>query len=176
MNLGLSSGVFQRSSKRRRGDVEQFPETAGYSLRQSKLHLRLPIPRAFAVQSRAMAKRKAKKSRTSVKRKSARSKKPAKIPKDAVALVVAMHAKPGQELLLQAELTALVRPTRNEEGCLLYDLHRSADVPGDFLFYEIWASREAHATHKQTPHFLRWNARKDTLLASRESTFWKKLS
>src|SRR3984893_13552117 len=79
----------------------KFPETAGYSLRQSKLHLRLPIPRAFAVQSRAMAKRKAKKSRTSVKRKSARSKKPAKIPKDAVALVVAMHAKPGQELLLQ---------------------------------------------------------------------------
>jgi quinol monooxygenase YgiN len=87
-----------------------------------------------------------------------------------------MHAKPGQELLLQAELTALVRPSRNEEDCLLYDLHRSTDVPGDFLFYEIWASREAHAAHKQTPHFLRWNARKDTLLASRESTFWKKIS
>jgi quinol monooxygenase YgiN len=90
--------------------------------------------------------------------------------------VVMMHAKPGQGLLLQAELTALVRPTRNEEGCLLYDLHRSTDVPGDFLFYEIWASREAHAAHKQTPHFLGWNARKDNLLASRESTFWKKIA
>jgi quinol monooxygenase YgiN len=123
-----------------------------------------------------MAKRKAKKSRTPIKRKSPRPNKPAKLPKDAVALVVAMHAKPGQELLLQAELTALVRPTRNEDGCLLYDLHRSTDVPGDFLFYEIWATREAHAAHKQTPHFLRWNARKDTLLASRESTFWKKIS
>jgi quinol monooxygenase YgiN len=122
-----------------------------------------------------MAKRKIKKSRTSIKRKSSRSNKSAKLPKDAVALVVVMHAKPGQELLLQAELTALVRPTRNEEGCLLYDLHRSTDVPGDFLFYEIWSSREAHAAHKQTPHFLRWNARKDTLLASRESTFWKKI-
>ncbi len=124
-----------------------------------------------------MAKRKmAKKSRTSIKRKSSRPIKSAKLPKDAVALVVMMHAKPGQELLLQAELTALVRPTRNEEGCLLYDLHRSTDVPGDFLFYEIWASREAHAAHKQTPHFLRWNARKDILLASRESTFWKKIA
>jgi quinol monooxygenase YgiN len=123
-----------------------------------------------------MAKRKAKKSRTSIKRKPSRAKKSAKLPKDAVALVVAMHAKPGQELLLQAELTALVRPTRNEEGCLLYDLHRSTDVPSDFLFYEIWSSREAHAAHKQTPHFLRWNARKDTLLASRESTFWKNIS
>jgi quinol monooxygenase YgiN len=123
-----------------------------------------------------MAKRRTKKSRTSVKRKSSRSSKPAKLPKNAVALVVMMHAKPGQELLLQAELTALVRPTRNEEGCLLYDLHRSTDVPGDFLFFEIWYNREAHAAHKQTPHFLRWNARKDILLASRESTFWKKIS
>ena len=123
-----------------------------------------------------MAKRKPKKSRAVIKRKSSRPKKPAKLPKDAVALVIVMHAKPGQELLLQAELTALVRPTRNEEGCLLYDLHRSTDAPGDFLFYEIWSSREAHAAHKQTPHFLRWNARKDTLLASRESTFWKKFA
>jgi quinol monooxygenase YgiN len=123
-----------------------------------------------------MAKYKTEKSPTSIKRKSSRSKKPAKLPIDAVALVVMMHAKPGQELLLQAELTALVRPTRNELGCLLYDLHRSTDVPGDFLFFEIWASREAHAAHKQTPHFLRWNARKDTLLASRESTFWKKIA
>jgi quinol monooxygenase YgiN len=123
-----------------------------------------------------MANRKTKKSRTAIRRKSSRPTKSIKLPKDAVALVVMMHAKPGQELLLQAELTALIRPTRNEEGCLLYDLHRSTDVPEDFLFYEIWASREAHAAHKKTPHFLRWNARKDTLLASRESTFWKKIA
>jgi quinol monooxygenase YgiN len=126
-----------------------------------------------------MAKRKHRKpARPSAKRKSSRksSAKSGKLPKDAVALAVMMHAKPGQEPLLQAELTALIRPTRKEEGCILYDLHRSADHPGDFLFYEIWASRDAHAEHKRTPHFLRWNARKDTLLAARETTFWKKIS
>jgi quinol monooxygenase YgiN len=123
-----------------------------------------------------MAKRKTRKSRASTKRKSSGPIKSAKLPKEAVALVVVMHAKPGQELFLQAELTALIRPTRSEPGCLLYDLHRSADVPTDFLFYEIWSSREAHAAHKQTPHFLRFTARRDTLLASRESTFWKKIS
>jgi hypothetical protein len=37
----------------------------------------------------------------------------------------------------------------------------------------VWASREAHA---DAPHFLRWNARKDSLLASCESTFWKKIA
>jgi quinol monooxygenase YgiN len=126
-----------------------------------------------------MAKRKTKKSpRASSSRKPSRSrtKKTDKLPKDAVALVVMMHAKPGQELLLQAELSALIRPTRKEEGCILYDLHRSTDMAGDFLFYEIWASRDAHAEHKRTPHFLRWNARKDTLLAAKESTFWRKIT
>ena len=99
-----------------------------------------------------------------------------KLPKDAVTLVVHMKSRDGQELLLEAELRALIAPTRKEEGCLLYELHRSADGPGGFLFYEIWASREAHAAHLRTDHFLRWSARKDALTASRESTFWKKIA
>jgi quinol monooxygenase YgiN len=130
-------------------------------------------------QQRKPARRSIKAIRKSPRpRKSSRSssQRAAKLPKDAVALVVMMHAKSGQEPLLQAELTALIRPTRKEDGCILYDLHHSSDILGDFLFYEIWASREAHAAHKRTPHFLRWNARKDTLLAARESTFWKKIS
>jgi quinol monooxygenase YgiN len=98
-----------------------------------------------------------------------------KLPKDAITLVVHMKSRDGQELLLEAELGALVAPTRKEEGCLLYELHRSADAPGAFLFYEIWASREAHAAHLRTDHFLRWSARKDALTAKRESSFWKKI-
>ena len=90
-------------------------------------------------------------------------------------MVVVMRAKPGQELLLEAELRALINPTRKEEGCLRYDLYRASDAPGAFLFYEIWASREHHRLHKNTPHFLRWSARKDVLTASRESAFWKQI-
>ena len=67
----------------------------------------------------------------------ARSKKTGKLPKDAVALAVVMHAKPGQELLLQAELSALIRPTRKEEGCLLYDLHRSPTFRAIFYFLKF---------------------------------------
>lgn len=130
-----------------------------------------------------MARRKQRKPArrsTKAKRKSprarSRAKNPAKLPKHAVTLIVMLHAKPGQEPLLQAELAALIRPTRKEEGCLAYELHRSDTVPGDFLFFEIWASRDAHTAHTRTPHFMRWNARKDTLLVSRESTFWKQIS
>ena len=98
-----------------------------------------------------------------------------KLPKSAVTLTVLLRAREGQEALLEAELRALVAPTRREEGCITYDLHRAAEIPGLFFLHEVWASREHHTRHTKTPHFLRWDARKDALLASREATFWTPL-
>jgi quinol monooxygenase YgiN len=42
--------------------------------------------------------------------------------------------------------------------------------------HEVWASREAHTEHTHTLHFLRWNARKDALILSRDGTFWKQIA
>ena len=98
-----------------------------------------------------------------------------RLPKEAVTLIVILRAREGQETLLEAELRALVGPSRREEGCLRYDLHRSVDAPGELLLHEVWATREAHTEHSHTPHFLRWNARKDALLASRDANFWKQI-
>ena len=99
-----------------------------------------------------------------------------KLPKDAVTLIVILRAREGQETLLEAELHAMVGPSRKEEGCLRYDLHRSVDIPGALLLHEVWSSREAHTEHTHSPHFLRWNARKDALLASRDAIFWKQIA
>ena len=99
-----------------------------------------------------------------------------KLPKDAVTLIVLLRAREGQETLLEAELRALVSPSRREEGCLAYNLHRAIDTPGALLLHEVWTSREAHTEHTHTPHFLRWNARKDALLASRDANFWKHIA
>ena len=95
--------------------------------------------------------------------------------KSAVTLTVFLRAREGQETLLEAELRALVAPTRREEGCITYNLHRDAEIPGAFFLHEVWASREHHTRHTKTPHFLRWDARKDDLLASRDAAFWKRL-
>ena len=99
-----------------------------------------------------------------------------KLPKDAVTLIVILRPREGQETLLEAELRALIGPTRKEEGCLTYELYRALDAPGGFLLHEVWASRDAHTEHMHTPHFLRWNAGKDALLASRDGTFWKQIA
>src|SRR5256885_5818361 len=105
-----------------------------------------------------------------------RSTSAAKLPKSAVTLVVVLRPKPGQESLLEAELRALVGPTRREKGCITYDLHRSIEPPGALLLHEVWATRDDHRLHTKTPHFLRWDARKDALLASRDVSFWSQIS
>ena len=120
-----------------------------------------------------------RRTKKSSKRRAGRRPTPAKtskLPKGAVTLIVMLRAKEGQQLLLEAELRALVGPTRKEEGCLQYDVHAAADHPGSYLLHEVWASREDHGAHTRTPHFLRWNARKDALLTSRESAFWHQIA
>jgi quinol monooxygenase YgiN len=122
-----------------------------------------------------MAKRKAK-ARKSARPRRRRKPSSAKLPKDAVTLMVLLRAREGQELLLEAELRALVGPSRKEEACLAFDLHRSVDSPGSYLLHEVWATRDAHTEHLHTPHFLRWNARKDALVSSRDGTFWRQIA
>src|SRR5213596_4197233 len=123
-----------------------------------------------------MRKRKAKPRKPARRKSRRKAASGGRLPKDAVTLIVILRAREGQETLLEAEVRALVGPTRKEEGCLTYNLHRSVDSPGALLLHEVWTSREAHTEHTHTPHFLRWNARKDALLASREANFWTQVA
>lgn len=123
---------------------------------------------------RAASKRSGKK--RSSRRTRSRPRANAKLPKDAVTLIVLLRAREGQETILEAELRGMVAPTRKEDGCLRYGLYRSADTPGALLLQEVWETRDAHTEHIHSPHFLRWNARKDALLAARDATFWKQIA
>ena len=123
-----------------------------------------------------MPKRKPRKASKRSARRRARGATVSKLPKNAVTLVVTLRAKEGQHILLEAELRALLAPSRKEAGCLRFDLHGCVDQPGAFLLHEVWGAREDHTAHTRTPHFLRWNARKDALLASREAAFWHQLA
>ncbi len=63
-----------------------------------------------------------------------------------------IEVQPGKEEELVAAMTAVVGPTRAEEGCLEYHLYRSPEVPTRFLMIERWASPQALAAHLETPH------------------------
>ncbi|MCB2227229.1 MAG: antibiotic biosynthesis monooxygenase [Desulfarculaceae bacterium] len=74
-----------------------------------------------------------------------------------------------------AEALAGVVPTvRQEEGCLRYDLHRSAKGEPVFLFYEIWQSKEALAAHAKAPHMAAMQGQiKELVAGPSEITLWE---
>lgn len=62
-------------------------------------------------------------------------------------IVAKIEAKESSIELVKAELLKLIEPTRNEEGCLQYDLHQDNDNPAVFVFYENWENRELWQKH-----------------------------
>ncbi len=69
-----------------------------------------------------------------------------------LAVVAVFRARPGHDIALGAALRAMLSPTREEVGCLNYDLHRSDDDRGLFFFHETWRSADDHRAHLDTPH------------------------
>jgi quinol monooxygenase YgiN len=67
-------------------------------------------------------------------------------------VIAKLKAKKGCEQQLREMLRGLVEPTRAEEGCIKYDLHRSLEDPGLFIFYENWESRPLWEAHMKSPH------------------------
>ena len=67
-------------------------------------------------------------------------------------VVAVFQARPGQDEALGEALLAMLAPTRAEDGCIRYDLHRTRGVAGHWFFDEIWASAAHHAAHRETPH------------------------
>ena len=66
-----------------------------------------------------------------------------------VARVVAL---PDQVEALKELLTSLVEPTREEPGCLWYELLQNQQDPTDFTFVEEWENQEFLNAHLASEH------------------------
>lgn len=82
-----------------------------------------------------------------------------------IRIVAVLKAEQGQEAVLHEVLLQLIPLVRQEPGCIEYTLHISLDRPGLFVFYETWVDQAAIDRHGQTPHFLAFAGRCETLLA-----------
>jgi quinol monooxygenase YgiN len=92
-----------------------------------------------------------------------------------IIMTVGFQARPGKEAELREALTEVLTPTRQEDGCLFYDLHVAADDPSKFLFHESWASNAHHDAHDQTPHIQRLRARIKELSLPAAKAWWEKI-
>ncbi len=69
-------------------------------------------------------------------------------------VIATIPAKPEAADGLRVALRALVAATREEEGCLSYDLYESAAAPGTFVMVERWTGQDALDAHMQSPHMV----------------------
>lgn len=69
-----------------------------------------------------------------------------------IVVVAHVRAKEGRGAEAEALLTGLIGPTHNEDGCIVYALHRDVANPDHLVFVERWASREALDAHSKAPH------------------------
>ena len=87
-----------------------------------------------------------------------------------------MKAKAGQENVLRQELLALIPTTRQEPGCLNYDLHQAVANPAAFLFHENWTSKQHLDDHLARPHLQAFLNKAGTLLAEPpQISLWEKI-
>jgi quinol monooxygenase YgiN len=91
-------------------------------------------------------------------------------------VVATVKAKPGKEAVLRQELLALIPTTRQEPGCLNYDLHQATDHPGHFLFHENWTSKQHLDDHLARPHLQAFLAKAPEWVAEPpQITLWEKI-
>jgi quinol monooxygenase YgiN len=61
--------------------------------------------------------------------------------------------KPDEIERFLKHIDADVRGTRNEPGCVRFDVLRDDSKPNVFYLYEVYRDRAAYAAHNEAPHF-----------------------
>jgi quinol monooxygenase YgiN len=69
-----------------------------------------------------------------------------------ITVVARIKAKQGSEQQIEQAARAMVAKVRGEAGTETYVLHRSAQDPTVFLFYESYKDQDAFAAHGNSPH------------------------
>ncbi len=96
---------------------------------------------------------------------------------EAITVVARLKAKKELASTVKEHLSRLVAPTRNEQGCISYDLHEKVDDETEFMFYENWESKESLDEHLEKPYLREFRAQADELLQKpMEVSLWRKIS
>lgn len=75
-----------------------------------------------------------------------------------ITVVAKVVAKKDRVEAVKTELLKLIAPTRQENGCIAYNLHQDHENPAVFIFYETWENGQCLDAHMATEHFKRYVA------------------
>jgi quinol monooxygenase YgiN len=67
-------------------------------------------------------------------------------------IIAKIEAKPESLNEVKSAILKLIEPTRNEKGCLQYDLHQDHEKAELFMLVENWESQVLWEAHMQSRH------------------------
>ncbi|GAB7081770.1 putative quinol monooxygenase [Megalodesulfovibrio paquesii] len=83
------------------------------------------------------------------------------------ALMVTLQIKPGKrEEFLEVMMDDATNSVALESGCLQFNVIQDQEDEHTLHLYEVYASKEAFETHRAMPHFARFAAAAEVLLAA----------
>ncbi len=91
-------------------------------------------------------------------------------------IVALATAVKGKESELEVLFKGFVDKTRQEKGCVQYDLHQDTSDPRLFIFFERWESEDDLKAHLQSPHIQAGAAQRGKLYESIEIKSLRPLS
>lgn len=83
-----------------------------------------------------------------------------------IVITAVLKPKEGLQGQLLSELKKVQAASREEAGCIKYDLHQSEDQT--FVLYEVWKDEEALEHHIQSAHYQEYRNNIADLVSTRE--------
>jgi quinol monooxygenase YgiN len=80
-------------------------------------------------------------------------------------VVAILEANPGKETKLKEMLSEVIKPSREEDTCLNFQLHQDLNNPAIFILYENWKSKEAHQMQFEKPYIVALAQKLEGMLA-----------
>ncbi len=71
---------------------------------------------------------------------------------------VTFIAKDGHTQQIMSMLEAMVLPSRQEDGCLKYNIYQIESEPKRFIVIEAWENEDALDGHKNSKHYKHYKA------------------
>ena len=87
-------------------------------------------------------------------------------------VIVTIDIRPNRRGEFEAGIQANAAASREEPGCLRFDVNRVSDTPNRYVLYEIYTDADAfYGAHRAAPHYAAWLRVVETCVLDKTNTY-----
>lgn len=89
-------------------------------------------------------------------------------------VMIAGVANSGMEEYVRKNLIEIMQHSKSDKGCIIYNVHESISLPGEFMVYMVWEDEACFNLHNQKPEMQEFRKKLAPLWFEQQSpkTYW----